>query len=265
MIRKLLLIFFLFGVFANNICGQDSLAYKSKWQIRLLAGADLPITRISQGTETDNLLQFDNSAFYLQPMYPITISYFFSKHWGAEFNMQGSISRKARNRSDRFVADMQSQYGDRFYVNATSTGDTDLDLSDVFSGRSFLGIIYRYETDKYYVYPKFSIGLTDFSTDRGNVSLKEKNSNNEFRISYSSGDKLFKEYFTLAPSVSFGYKLSKRFFLNADIMFSHFKTDFQYKKTTTNSLTNESTIEYFDYKKGISTLSLGAGLIFVIH
>jgi outer membrane protein W len=265
MIRKLLFIFFLFGLFANGIYGQDSLAYKSKWQIRLLAGADLPITKISQGTETDNLLQFDNSSFYLQPMYPITISYFFSKHWGVEFNMQGSISRVARNRNDRFVADMQLQYGDRFYVNTTSTGNSDLDLSDIFSIRGFLGVIYRFETDKYYVYPKFSIGLTSFNTDRGNVNLKEKNSNNEFRITYSSGDKLFKEYFTLAPSVSFGYKISKRFFLNADIMFSHFKTNFVYEKTTTNLLTNEMSMEYFDYKKDILTLSLGVGLIFVIH
>lgn len=265
MIRKLFLVLIFFGVFANNICGQE--AYQSKFQIRLLVGSDFPITRISQGVETDNLLQFDNSSFYIQPMYPITISYFFSKHWGAEFNMQGSLSNKVRNRGDKFIADMQSQYGDMFYVNALSTSDPDFDssLSDFFSLRGFLGVIYRFETDKYYVYPKFSVGLTSFNTDRGSVNLKEKNSNNKYRVSHSNGGELSKDYFTLAPSVSLGYKISRRFFLNADIMFSYFKTDFVYEKTTTNLFTNEKSVVYFDYKKGISTLSLGAGLIYVIH
>ncbi|MDH8700976.1 hypothetical protein M2138_000310 [Dysgonomonadaceae bacterium PH5-43] len=260
---KLLLVFSLFGVFVTNIYGQDSLAYKSKWQIRVLAGVNLPITKISQGAETDNLIQFDNSSFYLQP---VSISYFFSKHWGAEFSAQGSISRKSRNRSDRFTNDMQTQYGEMFYVRANSTGspDSDLFLSDIFSEMCLLGVIYRLETDKYYVYPKFSMGLTSFAIDSGDVNLKEKNSNNEFRVCYSGEGKLLKEYFTLAPSVSFGYKISNRFFLNADIMFSYYHSNFVYNKETKNLFTNEKTVETFGYKKGISTLSLGLGFIFVL-
>ena len=128
-----------------------------------------------------------------------------------------------------------------------------------------MGVIYRFETNKFYVYPKFAIGVTSFYANWGRVDLKEKNSNIQSRVSYSKGNYRPVDNFILAPSVSFGYKLSRRFFLNADIMLSHFRPNFVFEKTTTNLYTNESTVKYFDYKNGTSTLSLGAGLIFVIH
>jgi outer membrane protein W len=114
------------------------------------------------------------------------------------------------------------------------------------------------------VYPKFAIGLTSLFTDKNSVKLKEPNSNNEYEVSFSS-KKSTNNYFTLAPSVSFGYKIFKRIYLNADIALSYFKTDIELKKDFRNLYTNESVVEYFDYKNDVLTLSLSAGLIFVIN
>jgi len=261
MIRKLFVLFF-FGIFLFSVYGQDSLAYKSKWQTRLLFGANIPMTKLLQGVETDYLFQYDDKSYYWQIL---SISYFFHKHWGLEFNYQAGTSSKIRKRNDNFIANMQAQYGDNYYVNA-GTGAA-YDDFNFFSGdfeRGFLGVIYRFETNRFYVYPKFAIGLTSFYTDWGSADLKEKNSNIRSKVSYSSGNRP-NDHFTLAPSVSFGYKISKRFYLNADIMFSYYKTNIVFEKEFTNLYTNEKTVAYFDYKKGISTLSLGAGLIFVIH
>jgi len=263
MIRKLFILFF-FGICSFSTYGLDSLAYKSKWQTRLIVGTNIPMTKLLQGVETDYLLQYDDNSFYWQIL---SISYFFHKHWGLEFNYQAATSSRIRQKSDNFATNMQLQYGDRYYVTPGAGVMYDDDFN-FFSGdfeRGFLGVIYRFETNKFYMYPKFSIGVTSFYADWGRVDLKEKNSNIQCRVGYSKGKYRPVDNFILAPSVSFGYILSRRFFLNADVMFSYFRPNFVFEKTTTNLYTGERTVEHFDYKKGISTLSLGVGLIFVIR
>lgn len=262
MIRKLFFIFSLCGVYANHVSGQDSLAYKSKWQTRFLVGTNIPMTKLLQGKETDYLLQYDDNSYYWQIL---SISYFFHKHWGLELNYQARTSSRVRQRGDNFTAKMQSEYDDKYYVSPrTGAMYDDFNFLSGDMERAYLGVIYRFEANKLYVYPKFSIGVTSFYTDWGGAELKEKNANINYIVNYSSG-KRPNDHFTLAPSFSFGYKITKRFYFNADIMFSHYKTDIVYEKKFTNLYTKESTVEYFDYKKSISTLSLGVGLIFVIH
>jgi hypothetical protein len=266
MTRKLLMLFFLV-IFSFGVYGQDSLAYKSKWQTKLLFGANIPMTKLLQAMETDCLFRYDDKSYYWQIL---SISYFFHKHWGLEFNYQAGTSSRIRKRNDNFIADMQSQYSGNYYVNAGTgaAGDKYNDFNFFYGygdiERAYLGVIYRFETNRMYVYPKFAIGVTSFNTDWGSAYLKEKNSNIESKVYYSSG-KIPNDLFTLAPSVSFGYKISKQFYLNADIMFSYYKTNIVYEKEFTNLYTNEKTVAYFDYKRGISTLSLGAGLIFIIQ
>jgi len=228
------------------------------------------MTKLLQGAETDYLLQYDDNSYYWQTL---SITYFFHKHWGLEFNYQAGTSGRIRQRGENFTAIMQSEYNDKYYVSP-GTGAL-YDDFNFFSGdisRGYLGVIYRFETNKFYAYPKFAIGVTSFYTDWGGADLKEKNSNIEHRISYlnerrrtTGASATSADHFTLAPSVSFGYKIAKRFYFNADIMLSYYKTNIIYEKSMTNLYTNERTVEQLDYRKGISTLSFGAGLIFVIH
>jgi hypothetical protein len=260
MIRKLFILFSL-GIFSISIYGQDSLTYKSKWQTRLLFGTNIPMTRLLQGAETDYLFQYDDNSMYWQIL---SISYFFHKHWGLEFNYQAGTSSRIRQRGENFITTMQSMYGDKYYENPSTGAIYNNGFFEGDISRGYLGVIYRFETNKFYVYPKLAIGVISFNTDWGRIDLKEKNSNIEYKINYSS-KKITNDHFTLAPSVSLGYKIAKRFYFNADIMFSYYKTNIVYEKTTTNLYTSKRTVELFDYKKGISTLSLGAGLIFIIH
>jgi len=232
--------------------------------MKCLVGANIPVTKLLQGAETDYLLQYDDHSYYWQFM---SMSYFFHKHWGLELNFQAGTSSKIKHRADNFITDVQAKYDDKYYVHPTTGAEYDDDEFYLFLGdisRGYLGLIYRFETKKFYVYPKFAIGVISFSTDWGSADLKEKNSNIECKINYSS-KKIPNDHFTIAPSVSFGYKILNRLYLNADIMFSHYKTNIVFKKETTNLYTNKSSMEYFDYKKSISTLSLGTGLIYIIH
>ncbi len=263
MIRKLLFIFL--SVVSFTASGQESSAYKSKWQTKALFGANIPITTLFKGTDTDYLLQYDDHSYYWQIL---SLTYFFSKHWGVEFNYQSGTSNGVRNRADHFIANMQSEYSDKYYVSP-STGAS-YEESDFFGAgiqRGLFGVVYRLETDKFYAYPKFAIGVTSFGSDWGEIGLKEKNTNNEYKVFYSDAkSSVSNDYFTLAPSVSFGYKLFKRLYVNADIMLSYYRSGIVYEKEFSDLYTKENTIEeHINYKKNVFTLSLGAGVIFVIH
>jgi outer membrane protein W len=66
----------------------------------------------------------------------------------------------------------------------------------------------------------------------------------------------------LAPSVTFGYKFSKRIMANVDVQYSYFKTNIKYTEEKNNLFTKEkTTIQTIDYKKNVHTLSIGLGLI----
>ncbi|MDR3226515.1 MAG: hypothetical protein LBT56_02455 [Prevotellaceae bacterium] len=96
----------------------------------------------------------------------------------------------------------------------------------------------------------------------GYAALKEKESNVEYELKFSE-KKADYSFFTVAPSVSFGYKLSERFFINANITASYYKSNAVIEKKRTNLVTKESQKEFIDYRK-IFTLSLGTGLVYVL-
>ena len=257
MIRRPILIFFLFEILVCSAYGQDSLAYKSKWQVRFLTGGNIPITKLLQGNEIDYLFQYSDWSYSFQPL---SVSYFFHKHWGADFKVRGGGSFKSDyRRTDDFIAKIQPMYGDNYFLSA------EMDETEDTFVQSYIGVIYRLETNKFYVYPTLSIGQTIIPTNHWLTHLKEKNSNNEYNLFLSVKNKSSDSFFTVAPSVSFGYKLSKRVFLNADVMLSYFRPNFTFEKEFVNLYTKESTVEYFDYKKDIFTFGLGAGLIIAIH
>ena len=129
MIHKRFILFFL-GVFSFSIYGQDSFAYKSKWQTKLLVGTNIPMTKLLQGTETDYLLQYDDNSYYWQIL---SISYFFHKHWGLGFNYQAITSSGIRKKCDNFAANIHLQYGDRHYVTPGASVMFDDDFN-FFSG-----------------------------------------------------------------------------------------------------------------------------------
>ncbi|MEO8147592.1 MAG: hypothetical protein ABI723_08150, partial [Bacteroidia bacterium] len=250
------------GFFSVNSYCQDTLNYKSKWQTRPNYGINILITKLLDGRIADNLFEYGDNSTYWQVL---SVSYFFHKHWGLEFNFQGMTAGNISKRADNFSNAMKSDYEDNYYV--TSSTGASYDDFNPFSGnfeRGFIGLIYRYEKKRFFIYPKFSIGVSSFYTDWGKALLKQKNSNNLIEVSYDSG-KRPNDHFIVATSTALGYKLSKRFYLNIDVMTSYYKTDITFTKKTTDLNTNISTSEDIRYDKDLFTLSIGGGLIFVIR
>jgi len=259
--NKGLLIFSVLVLLTVNLYSQDTLNYASKWLTRPSIGFNIPLTTLLKGDITDNLFEFDDHSTYWQVL---SVTYFFHKRWGVEFNFQGNGSSKISNRDERFLKSVQSEYGNEYFVTP-STGAT-YDSRNLIGGnieRGYLGLIYRIELKRLLIYPKLAIGVTSFYTDWGQAFLKLKGSNTVLKVDYSSG-KRPNDHFTVAPSLTIGYKLTKRVFFNIDIMTSYYKTDITFTKSTTDLNTGQGTIEKNKYRKNIYTLSLGTGLIIVI-
>jgi hypothetical protein len=241
-------------------------AYQAKWQTRPGVGLNIPLTHLLSGAITDHLIDYtDETTYYTQA---INGTWFFKKHWGVEFNYQGSFSVRltGQKREEQFFQLLQREYGDQYFVNPSS-GATYDNLNPISGSieRGLIGIVYRKEIGRWFVHPKVAIGVVSFYADWGSASLKEKNSNTSLRVNYAA-DRVPQDHFALATSLIAGYKLSKRIHWNIEAMASHYKTNLTFNKTVTNLPTGMSTItERFHYAQNIFTLSLGMGLIVVIR
>jgi hypothetical protein len=239
--------------------------YKSRWQVKQAFGYNVPLTKLLKGEVTDYLIDAGDRGIYWQVL---SATHFFSKHWGIEFNYQLTHSKDNRKRIEHFVGHITPEYAN-YHQQVYTTAEYDrFSIVDGDIERGQLGLIYRLESDRFFAYPKLSIGITSFYTDYGAVMLKEKNTNNVKAIIYtqdSSPGSSPVDHFSLAASSAMGYKLSNRFFVNMDIATSWYKPNFSFLKTTTDRYTGHQTEETIDYKNHIFTLSGGIGIIFVIR
>jgi len=229
--------------------------------VRPTFGWDIPLTPLYEGAITDDLIEYsDQPTTYLQLL---SVTYFFSENWGIEFNYQAISSKPSNGNINRFSTGIQAEYQDQYFVTP-SMGGGSYGGSSSTTSRGFLGIVYRKDLGRFFLHPKFAVGVTSFDTNWGGAGLKEKNSNTMVDIEYwPEKKKIPKDFFTLATSLSTGYKFSKRIYFNVEVMTSYFPLNITYTKTTTNLYNGSESTETIDYSKSMFSLSLGFGLIIV--
>ena len=245
---------------AVHAYSQDSLRYKAKLLVDPSFGFYMPLTTLLKGDATDPLLQFDDHSHYWQVL---SLSYFFHKHWGVTFTYQAGFSKSIAKKEGQFTESMQSQYSKDYYVTPSSDGNN---YDPKFMGqiqRGYLGMIYRLESRHFFMYPKLAIGLTSFYANQGRVILKQKNANDVIEIFYLPNKQGY-DRFTLAASASMGYKITKRVFINLNVLSSYYKSNITYTQTTIDRDSEQRATDIIKYKKNILSLGLGAGLIIVI-
>jgi hypothetical protein len=247
---------------AAHVYSQDSLRYNTKWHISTSFGASAALQPFFKGEVTDPLIGFDDRTFTWQVL---SLSYFFKKHWGVAFNFRlGFTQQKGDKINDQFNQLMQAQYGNSYYVNSLA-GDI-YNIESDLEGKiadGYLGVVYRQEWSRFFIYPKLAIGITSLSCARGQVDLKQKNANDVYQVFYKNTGG--SDFFTIAASALTGYKLSKKIFLHIEPLGTFYKARFNYTKTTTNINSRESTEEVIPYKRNVFSVSLSAGLTYVIN
>ncbi len=240
---------------------QDSLPYRTKLHLGASVGVNATLRPFFKGEAADPLIAFDNHTIALQYL---SISYFFRKHWGVALNVRMSYPKRAGIKSDQFSLLMHAQYDKDYYVYPDANGAS-IDHPG-FAGEmedGSLGIVYRLEGSRFFIYPKLAIGLITINGNIGSVRLKQKNANDEFYVSFMQNGGTTS--FTMAASALAGYKLSKRIFVHIEPLGTFYKTRFYYDKSITISNTHESTTAVIPYKRNVVSVSLSAGFSYVLY
>ena len=247
-----LILFYPFQIILGQI---DSNTY-TKWYLKPAIGVNLPITKLLTGELTDNLFGYNDHSNYIQFL---SVNYFFNQKWGIEFTYQIGKSDNTLGRSDRFYSAIDEHYNSKYYISNNAGFD---DTAIIEKG--YIGAVYRIEKRSYIILPKLLISSTSFYTDWGEAKLKEKGSHHILDVSYSAGDRRLKEYFNIIPAITFGYRISNKFFVNIDFFYSYFKSNIEFIKETRDVFSRDTTTKKFNYKKGIHNVSIGFGLIYEI-
>lgn len=231
--------------------------YDMQFNINPTAGVYVPLNRLLTGGEADNLIRYNDRSWYHQDV--LSYSFFFNKHWGISLNMHWLESRKVSRQDGRFTAQMQTAYGDNYYVSDTVGGNYSQNRSPTIG---YLGIIYKMESNRFYWYPKLSVGYNTFDAEWRIVHLKKKNSNELMEVVYQT-DYIGQSSATITPSLAFGVKLTRRIYVGLEVLASYNKVNFAYTKTTTNVNTGKVEEAYIiPYKKNLWSMAFGAGITF---
>lgn len=240
-------------LFSNQSFSQEEgSAYKAKLLFKGSYGINIPFSDLNINRETDYLIEHNDK---VQMIPSLSALFFINKRWGVELNLKFITIKKNVNKQEPFAQFAYDQYNENYFVNADASSYSMHDPVTTF------GIVYRFETDKMYLYPKLAIGNTPVDLISGVIELKEKNTNNAYLVSYSGG--AYENVFTFLPSVSAGYKFSKRFWVDFSVNASYFKADLSYTKKFTDLYTKEFQTEDIIYKKNMFDTYISLGIIYI--
>ncbi len=252
MIKKITFFIFLFYTF--QIFGQDSENDLSKWHVNLGLNTHIAISKFDQGIPTDFLFDHGRQTFY--PQLSFYGSYFFKPQWGGILKGNVGLPATKNSRNSDFENSIKEYYQDQFFVTA-NTGA----LYDQYENAEgvYFGIIHRKRKGKWVYLPQLLIGATSFRLDRGNVYLKEKNTNTIFQISYSS-EKSVRDFFTVTPAFSVGYNFAKKWIINFDFLYGFFHMNIDIDEEKRNTFTEEIELQTITYKKNMHFINLGCSI-----
>ncbi|HUH25340.1 MAG TPA: hypothetical protein VLY87_01820 [Flavobacterium sp.] len=209
---------------------------------------------MNQGEITDYFIEYSSKKKIVPSLSAI---WFIRKRFGVEADLKFVYFNDSEDSSTKFKQFANNEYGENYFVNAPSH------VSNNFIPVVSFGLVYRLETEHFYFYPKFSIGITSFYSNWGSIDLKEKNTNNEYEIDFTQG-KRAKDNFTMIPAVTMGYKLTDRFWVDLNVKTSFFRSNFTYEKTLTNLYTKEVEVEKIPYKINIFETYVSVGATYVL-
>jgi len=230
-----------------------------KWVIRPSVGVNFPLTTLSGGYITDNLVGFNGNTYYGQF---ISSTYFFN-HWGIEFSLAAYYSSKLTGRFDRFKGVVENKYSGNYFITTNTGGYSESNLVIGNIEKGSMGPVYKIEKNRWIMIGRAMIGVTSFDTNWGSVSLKGKGTNELIDIDWDTG-KPVKDFFTFNPSFTLGYRVFNRVVLDFDLNYRIYDINFNYTETIQNMNTQVIETQNYSYSSLINELSLGFGLMIVL-
>ncbi|RAW00348.1 hypothetical protein [Pseudochryseolinea flava] len=234
--------------------------YQSKITINPAVGAIIPIKKLFKGDASDALIGYKDLNFYWQAL---SGSLYFNRRFGIQFDAQIAFVDKVNINAPKFQEQVREQFGvDRFFVAGSGGEVWYANMKSV--ARVMLGGVYRYETTRWFLNPRLSVGVSTFDIQNASVVLKEKDSHEFYTVSYKRSN-VATNSFTVLAGISTGYKLRPRLYLNVDLSGSYFRPNLTINEDVRQASNGEMSSRTVDYKRSIVSINAAAGVIIVLQ
>jgi hypothetical protein len=174
-----------------------------------------------------------------------------------------SPAQNPRNRHDQFVKDANLKYGNKYYTSISSSAVDDY-LNDTSNPivRGSLGPSYKIERNRLIFVGRMMVGIVSITNNSGRARLKEKGTNELLNIRWDSRHAT-KDCFSVHPSFTFAYRVSRRITFNLDLDSWLYKADITYKETITNAVSHNIATNRYRYSHLMNDVSVATGIMII--
>jgi hypothetical protein len=255
---KLLCILFL--LFHNITKGQNLWVMPS-------GGKSIAFTKLQNGSICDNLIGYDKNTNYSQFISAALFSWRYPR-FGLVFSIQNERNEHINEKQKAFENFITQRYQEWYFIEAVNNGfykSSDFPWGHITNVK--IGLMYRKSFNHFVFAPSITLGSHSFELDDGNITLKEKNTNKIYGLTYKHNNHTPYNYapFSTTLGCTSVYRFSKRFFVNFDCSLYYFKSKLKYFEEVTDFTTlKKTTTQIFDYQRNILGATFGVGLIWEI-
>jgi hypothetical protein len=231
--------------------------YKSTFlHAKMSVGGSLNSTQIANTNVADHLIGFDTKVSSVQFL---SITFFIKNKWGIDLSHQRLTSDKIQTRTQSFNTELTNLYNNRFYVNPGNTEE----YNDPRYERTVIGLLYKFEHNKWMIIPGIRVGSITIPVDRTNGTLKEINGNKIYELDFVSDNSSDKAIAT-GLSCNIAYRIFKNFAFHLEGSYYYVKPDFTITETLTDLYLKQSTETTHHYTTPIHMFGIEAGLMFIL-
>ncbi len=219
-------------------------------------GYDIPLNPHS-GTVTDYLSGIHQKGISLPK---ISASWFITNNWGIELLFQGVVPRNGDKYLRQAEELLQQEMGDNYFLSDNIPYyDLYVTPARIAAGA---GVSYKIETKRFILLPKLLAGVTAIDREYLSYTLKEKDANDEWTLTYESKHRSLNGVVSVGYSAELLYRLSNVRYISLDAAMFHHRAGTDYQRMVTNRITGETTTERIRDNRMIHRLNISIGFGF---
>ncbi|MFZ6051016.1 hypothetical protein [Halocola ammonii] len=244
---------------SSSVFSQSDSLYTFEFQLRSSVGANVALTPVKKGFETDNLIGFQDNSLYWQI---VSGTIYFNENWGLDASVFAYTSDNTYRLQDKFTAAVNEVYKDDYYILYNSAArDQSLEYQEFAAVRGFqAGLSYRVEkNERLIIQPRLLFGVMVFDNTNALVHLKERGTNTLKKVEYIYS-RPSSNSFSASLGSMIGYNFHKGWILFAEVYYSYTYAGLEYTRETTDLYTEEVELKVYDHPNHLSSLKFGVGL-----
>ncbi|MBO9614223.1 MAG: hypothetical protein J7619_16075 [Dyadobacter sp.] len=188
---------------------------------------------------------------------------FFYKNFGLECSIVLLPAQGSESRHSKFVNAVNLEYASEYYASVSSGAMyNDMSGSTDPQARGGIGPAYKVERNRFVFVGRVMADVVSFDTDWGTAQLKQKGTNELVTINWRRERPVI-DCFTISPSFTFAYRVSRRIAIDLDVGSWLYRPDIIYVEKTTSAISGNATTKEYRSSHFMNDVSVGLGIMVV--